>query len=128
MNLSYTIQLSISGSQIDSKCQEVIALLKQHNIGNSSVVPNKSIQCDSSGKCYLENGCRITLGTQQIDSIQDTLWKPLQQRFSLGCGFISIDSHYSGCVFDLWRVSNCPGGINSSSESPTLSVSENKII
>lgn len=108
MNLSHTIQLSISSPNLDSKCLEVIALLKKQKIANVSVEPNSSIQC-RNGKCRVENGCRITLGTKDINCFQEKVWRPLQNTFSLGCAHLKVEGYYSGCVYDFWRESNCPG-------------------
>ena len=107
--MNHTVNLSISHKAMDSKCDEVIRLLKSNNIINSSVVPNKSIQCNGDGECWIENGCRITIGTKNIDTIQKNVWIPLQKKFNLRCGHLTLDSHYSGCVWDFWRTSSCPG-------------------
>lgn len=108
MRLNHTVNLSISHKDIDPKCEKVIELLRSNNIMGSSVVVNTSIQCDSN-TCWLENGCRITIGTKNIDPILKEVWEPLQKKFNLQCGHISIESGFSGCVWDFFRDSNCPG-------------------
>ena len=73
----------------------------------SSITPNLTV-IDSIEGHYIENGCRILMGSTNIDDIKK-VWVPLKNEFNLNCAHLSIKGKYRGCIYDFFRNSNCPG-------------------
>ena len=103
--MNHTCELNISSSKIKS-CEDVSKMLREMGIiGN--VTPNNSI-IKFDGKYKTERGCKITYSCDP-DTMFDIVWKPLQDKYDLGCAYINISSQFHGCIYDLYRNSKCPG-------------------
>jgi hypothetical protein len=96
-------QLSISGKALLSDCSEVVTLMKRLGI-NGDVTPNQTV-LDGS----IEQGCRILVASKDPKENVKKLWTNLQDQFGLTCAHVDLLSHESGCVFDVYRKSSCPG-------------------
>ncbi len=94
--------LSISGN-LSSNCDEVILLMKTLCI-NGDVTPNKTI-IDGN----IENGCRIYVSSKDIYKNTKLLWKNISNNYGLTCAHVKFSEHQDGCVFDVFRKSQCPG-------------------
>ena len=108
MNYQTTCQVHISSNKI-TDCREVAQYLKQLNIA-VSVTPNSTV-VKKDGKMVYETGCAIIYSCN-AEKMYDELWKPLQSKYKLGCAYVDINSHFHGCIYDLYRKSSCPGVMN----------------
>jgi hypothetical protein len=103
--MNNTCELNISSSKINS-CEDISKMLTNLGIvGN--VTSNNSI-IKFNGKYKTEIGCKITY-TCNPETMFEEVWKPLQDKYSLGCAYININSQFHGCIYDLYRKSKCPG-------------------
>jgi hypothetical protein len=103
--MNNTCELNISSHKIKS-CEDISKMLREMGIvGN--VTPNNSI-IKFDGKYKTEIGCKITYSCNP-DTMFEKVWKPLQDKYDLGCAYININSQFHGCIYDLYRNSNCPG-------------------
>ena len=100
-----TITLSISSKNI-SNCHKVAKMMVNLGI-MSSITPNYTV-LDSMNGHYIENGCRILIGSSNIKDIRK-VWLPLKKEFNLNCAHLNIKGKYNGCIYDYLRESNCPG-------------------
>jgi hypothetical protein len=101
-----SVELSISGGNIDKRCEGVINLLKKNNI-YSKVTPNVSI-CDD-GKTEL--GCTIRLPRKYGDENKNLVikdWCLIKKNTGIQCGHLWISGKYDGCVLDYIENSVCP--------------------
>jgi len=97
--LSVSKKIQDTSAKRWENCAKVISILKAQKI-ISSVVPNKSIQCDNSkrmNKCWIEWGCRITTPLKP-EYIKSDLWIPLKKELNLNCAHLWIHGKYRGCV------------------------------
>jgi hypothetical protein len=108
MNLQTTCQVNISSDKIKD-CREIAQYLKQLNIA-ANVTSNSTI-VKKDGKMISEIGCTIIYSCK-VDKMYDELWRPLKQKYLLGCAHVDIKSNYQGCIYDLYRETNCPGQIS----------------
>ena len=93
--------LSISGGNLDERCEYVMHALAKTGIGGD-VTPNRSIT--KSG--VEENGCRVfVLGS---DADVKRLWTTLKEKQDLQCAHISIANYQNGCIYDVYGTSRCP--------------------
>lgn len=103
--MNHSCELNISSPKIKS-CEEICKILREIGIvGN--VTPNNSI-IKFDGKYKTEIGCKITYSGNP-STMFDTVWKPLQDKYDLGCAYININSQFHGCIYDFDRNSKCPG-------------------
>ena len=103
--MNYTYELNVSSKKIKN-CNEIINLLvKNKIIGNVS--SNKTVILQDN-KYIIENGCKITVGTKDARELENKLWKPLKEEFNLDCAYVKVTSYFNGCIYDLYRKSNCP--------------------
>ena len=106
MNFNNTYELNISSKKIKN-CNNIVSLLHKNGI-IANVSSNKTIIKENK-KYIIENGCKIVLSTDNPKELENTLWKPLQKMFDLKCAYLSVHGNYSGCIYDFYRDSNCPG-------------------
>ena len=99
------ITLSISSKNIPN-CKKVAQLMVNLGIV-SSITPNYTV-LDSMYGHYIENGCKIFMGSTDINDIRK-VWNPLKKEYNLNCAHLHIKGKYSGCIYDFFRDSNCPG-------------------
>lgn len=100
-----TFDLYVSSPKI-LHCREIALLLKEKGIV-SHVTQNDTIIKDGN-KHRLEIGCKITGTVKEPKNIYFNIWGPLQQKFKLNCAYLNIHSSINGCIFDVFRNSNCP--------------------
>ncbi len=105
MNLQTTCNVNISSNKIKD-CHEIEKFLKQLKIVANNT-PNLTI-IKTYGKMVNEIGCKI-IYSNNIEEMYDELWLPLKTKFNLGCAYVEVNSHFQGCIYDLYRASNCPG-------------------
>ena len=103
--MNNTCELNISSSKIKS-CEDISKMLRGMGIVGNVTSNNSIIKFD--GKYKTEIGCKITY-TCNPDTMFEEVWKPLQDKYKLGCAYININSQFNGCIYDLYRKSNCPG-------------------
>ena len=108
MNLQTTCKIHVSSNKIKD-CSEIVQYLKQLNIV-ANVTPNLTI-IKKDGKMINEIGCAITYSCK-VKEMYNELWRPLKSKYDLGCAHVEVNSHFQGCIYDLYCVSNCPGVIN----------------
>ena len=102
-----SVDLSISGGNIDSNCKNVVTLLQRYNI-IGKVSSNKSVMPDGT----IENGCTIRLSRKLGDEDNSGLkknWEILKSNLNLDCAHLLIFGKFDGCLFDYIRDTNCPG-------------------
>ena len=97
--------LTISSPSLS--CTEVKDALKKIGI-SSNITENSTIIC-KNGKCYDEIGCSINLCGLHRDHIEQDVWPLLKNKFNLSCAHIKLDGIFSGCVYNLFGKSRCPG-------------------
>lgn len=97
-----TAVLSLSGAALN--CEEVAVLMQKLGIGGD-VTRNVTV-LDGA----LEPGCRVTVvAPAPARDASKVLWEAARARFGLRCAHVEVTSHASGCVFDVFRPSACPG-------------------
>lgn len=90
--------LSLSSPSLD--CSQIVALLQAHGLAGD-VTPNRTVVNGRE-----EQGCRTVLYNKEA---AHTLWRAAQKLPDIECGHVSVQNAESGCVFDVFRESNCPG-------------------
>lgn len=110
MNTQTTCKVCISSNKI-THCRDIAEYLKQLNIA-ANVTTNSTI-VKKHGKMIHETGCAIVYSCNP-EKMYDELWKPLQSKYDLGCAYVDVNSHFHGCIYDLYRKSSCPGNKNTS--------------
>ena len=108
MNLQTTCKVHVSSDKIKD-CSEIAQYLKQLNIV-ANVTPNLTI-VKKNGKMVNEIGCAIIYSCK-VEKMYNELWQPLKSKYNLGCAYVDVKSHFQGCIYDLYRRSNCPGAVN----------------
>ena len=107
-NISYdkttTSILNISSNNIKD-CNDITNLLLKCGI-IGSVTPNKSVCCNKK-KCWIENGCSITLCGLKPDQIEKKIWNPLKSKYDLKCAHLNIHGYYIGCILNFLEPSRC---------------------
>ena len=94
--------LYISSKKISKNCEEIIGLM--HSLGiNGHVTKNMTI-LDGS----IEVGCQVIVASQPVRDNLCELWSAAQKKLDLTCSLVEFTHHESGCVFDVFRNSNCP--------------------
>ena len=102
--------LSLSGSQLSSNCKEVLLHMKLLGI-SGDVTCNATLLDDR-----IENGCRVVVASNPAEANAKRLWDALYERFSLSCAHVVVQEDVkSGCVWDVFRSSRCPGKKDSKS-------------
>ena len=96
-------QLAVSGPELDSKCGAVITAMRELGI-NGDITPNTTV-LDGT----LEYGCRILVTSAPVRENTRSLWERLRAHYSLRCAHATLSEYESGCVFDIFRPSSCPG-------------------
>lgn len=106
-NMNTNCDVYISSSNI-TDCKLLAEYLKTLNI-MANVSENTSIIC--SNKNYtIEKGCKISY-TCNVNTMKEKLWIPIQKKYDLTCAYVDISSKFNGCIYDLYRKSNCPSNI-----------------
>lgn len=97
--------LSISGPHVSPECAEVVLAMRRCGI-NGDVTRNTTVL---DGK--VENGCRVLVASEPVRENTWKLWQTLQRRCDLCCAHVELNGGnlQSGCVFDVYRPSACPG-------------------
>ena len=88
-------------------CSDVKNALKQLGI-SGNITRNSTIIC-RKGTCYDEIGCSINLCGLHRDHIEHDVWPILKKKFDLSCAHIKVEGMFSGCVYNLFGKSRCPG-------------------
>lgn len=94
--------LSVSGDKLNN-CEEIINVMQKLGI-NGHVSKNTTI-LDGSIEC----GCNILIASQPSKKNAKQLWNHLKDKFDLKCGYVNINGHEEGCVYDVFGPSKCPG-------------------
>lgn len=94
--------LSASGGTLSERCGEVAVLMRELGI-DGDVTANKTVL---DGR--FENGCQARVVGQKAKQDAWRLWKRLEAVCGLRCAHVDVQSHASGCVFDVYRESACP--------------------
>ena len=94
--------LSVSGPRLD--CAVVVDIMRRLGI-NGDVTSNTTVL---DGRT--EAGCRIVVASKPHRDQVERLWNATRDHFSLSCAHVALDHHEDGCVYDVFRPSNCPGG------------------
>lgn len=98
---------TLSVSRTGLKCEDVVRTLQRLSVV-ADVTQNTTLV--SVGKhLRKENGCRVVMG--QISSKGDVrrVWEALKSDHGLRCAHARIQGDASGCVYDLFDESSCPG-------------------
>ncbi len=90
--------LSLSSPSLD--CGDLVALLQAHGLAGD-VTANRPVVNGRE-----EQGCRTVLSNKEAAR---TLWHAARKLPAIQCGHVSVQNTESGCVFDVFRESNCPG-------------------
>lgn len=98
-----TARLSISGGGLTSDCLEVVSLLRNLRI-NGHVTFNKTVL---DGR--IENGCVALISSEPVSENALKVWRGAKATLALQCAHVEIEQRSSGCVFDVFRASLCPG-------------------
>ena len=94
--------LSVSGDRL--RCDEVAKLLQTMGICGD-VSPNTTV-LDG----HVEPGCRIRIVSAPVPENTRLVWDSLKTRFGLQCAHVRLSAEdKSGCVYDVYRPSACPG-------------------
>ena len=104
-NLSDKIKLSVSSKNIKN-CDEIVQILKTCGI-YSIVKSNKSI-VNYNKKYVIENGCQISMFTNNMTEVNE-VWTTVKKKYDLDCAHLSIRGKFSGCVYNFFSESKCPG-------------------
>lgn len=101
-----SVELSISGGNIDKRCENVIKLLKNNKI-YCKITPNTSVCEDGKN----ELGCTIRLPRKYGEDDKSQLikdWCIIQKDTGIQCGHLWICGKYDGCILDYIQKSVCP--------------------
>lgn len=90
--------LSLSSPSLD--CSQIVALLQAHGLAGD-VTANRTVVNGRE-----EQGCRTVLYNKEAAR---TLWHAAQKLPDIECGHVSVQNAESGCVFDVFGKSQCPG-------------------
>lgn len=93
-----SVVLSLSSSSL--ACSDVVTLLRQLGL-SGDVTANRTVVAGKE-----ENGCRTVLSSKQDAK---TLWTAAQKLPGITCGHVTVQQYESGCVFDIFGNSRCPG-------------------
>lgn len=101
-----SIVMSVSSKKMN--CNNIVNLLRKQNI-LASVTSNKSVLYDNE-EFRVENGCRI-LFAEFIDKkvLEQRVWLPLKRQEKIDCAHVNVPDHFSGCIYDFLRKTDCPG-------------------
>jgi len=88
-------------------CAKVSMHLK--NVGIPGTVTSQCTVCckDSNTNCKIEKGCLVTIYNTPLEIFYEKIVMPLQTEHSLNCGYVQINGVYTGCISNLFRLSNC---------------------
>ena len=100
-----TATISVSRSEL--RCDDVVRTLQTLGIAcdvsaNTTLVPDG----DSVRR---ESGCRIVIGQVSNKWEVERVWQTLRKEYKLNCAHGKIHGEASGCTFDLFGGSRCPG-------------------
>ncbi len=90
--------LSLSSPSLD--CAQIVALLQAHGLAGD-VTPNRTVVHGRE-----ERGCRAVLANKEAAR---TLWHAAQTLPDIQCAHVAVHQTESGCVFDVFGASRCPG-------------------
>ena len=90
--------LSLSSPSLD--CSQIVALLQAHGLVGD-VTANRTVVNGRE-----EQGCRTVLYNKEAAR---TLWHAAQKLPDITCAHVSVHHTESGCVFDVFGKSQCPG-------------------
>ena len=95
--------LSISGDRVTENCENIVGLMFQLGI-NGDVTRNTTVL---DGR--IEKGCRVHIVSEPVKKNSRILWEAAQQKLGLRCAHLEMRHCESGCTYDLFRMSSCPG-------------------
>ena len=100
-----TYHLSISSKSIENQggCEAVARWLAANSV-EADVTRNWSA---IGGNNQVEEGCRIVMGSDE-KKIRE-LWPQLKQKFDLQCAHLREEKLFSGCIYDYFQETACPG-------------------
>lgn len=100
-----TATLSVSRSGL--RCADVVRTLQQLGVA-CDVTANTTLLPVGDG-VRRENGCRIVMGQVANKQEVERVWETLRKEHALDCAHGKIQGEASGCVFDLFGATRCPG-------------------
>lgn len=100
-----TATLSVSRSGL--RCANVVRTLQQLGVA-CDVTANTTLLPVGDG-VRRENGCRIVMGQVANKQEVERVWETLRKEHALDCAHGKIQGEASGCVFDLFGATRCPG-------------------
>lgn len=113
--------LSVSSPSITS-CREIAEYMRERQIA-CDITSNYTVMCPTHdaqrtaqppsapqpAHGAIETGCRIRFHNHHPARINPVFWSHLRERFGLSCGHLVVAGKFSGCVYDYFRESCCPG-------------------
>ena len=99
---------TISVSRQNLNCENVVKTLADMGVA-CSVTSNTSLVKHRKGSVVRENGCRIVIGGVRQKSDLEEVWKKLQSDHGFTCAHATVQGAHSGCVFDVFGTTRCPG-------------------
>ena len=101
----FTATLSISRSGL--RCVDVMRTLQDLGVA-CDVTPNMTLVPDGK-RLRRESGCRVVMGQISNKEEVQRVWEALKNEHMLRCAHGKIQGEASGCVFDLFGGTRCPG-------------------
>lgn len=102
-----SVDLSISGGNIDPYCMKLAKTLQQNNIP-ARITPNISVLPGG----VFENGCVLrfprSYGVDCTHKLSE-VWNLTKKTTEISCAHLWISGKYDGCILDYLRDSICPG-------------------
>ncbi len=86
-------------------CAKVSMHLK--NVGIPGTVTSQHTVCCKDSDCKIEKGCLVTIYNTPLEIFYEKIVIPLHTEHSLNCGYVQINGVYTGCISNLFRLSNC---------------------
>ena len=96
-----TAKLSVSATNIKN-CDEIAHIMKDMYMNGN--VSNNTTVIDGD----IETGCTVLLCSRPVKENAHKLWKRLNVVYNLTCAHVEIEHSERGCVYDVYRESNCP--------------------
>tara|TARA_B100000674_G_C37568189_1_gene790557 strand:+ start:428 stop:736 length:309 start_codon:yes stop_codon:yes gene_type:complete len=100
-----TATLSVSKQNL--RCKDIVETLARMGVACSVTANTSLVKYD--GTLVREPGCRIVFGDIQSKDELRRVWDGLQQAHRFTCGHAVLQGAASGCVFDVFGASRCPG-------------------
>jgi len=89
------------------RCADVVRTL--HELGVACDVTANVTLVPVGDGIRKESGCRIVMGQVSNKEEVERVWEILREEHELDCAHGNIRGEVSGCVFDLFGGTRCPG-------------------